>query len=846
MLGALVPMMGFAQYAELGPAPRVDSSKLADAAQQKFAGALAAAGWLDTSNREAVRTTYNSVMIPTSTVAMGWTGAVSGCVPGATSAAFKDAVTQRINWYRGMAGVPAGVSLDAVSSGKDQQAALMMSANRTLSHTPPASWTCYTADGAQAAGNSNICYWFGSINDSGCVALYIADTGSNNTAVGHRRWLLYPQTDTMGTGDVSQTGSGASAFPTANAIWVIPSNFSVPRPATRDNFVAWPPKGYVPYQTVPARWSFSYPNASFASTTVTMTRPGGVTIPVSLIPVANGYGENTLVWVANNLDTNTGTWPKPAADERITVTLTNVSASGLPSTVSYDVIAIDPSTASGPPPPPGPTINAPANNQTISVKGVTFQWSPVTGSDGYDLRITQGAQTVFQGSLSGGTTSSTLISLAAGNYTFHVRSCTGGFSDANCGAFSSVNFTVSLNAPSGTPTITAPTNGQTFSSSTQQFQWSAVAGAASYEVDLLHTTSNTTELSLANFGSPPATSTIFSLRGGSFSLRVRACTETCGAWSSSVAFTVNLPAVPTQAPSAPSCNMAGNQATCSWNSAANADIFVIEAVQAAAGPGGGALTVASRQVATTNATFAVPQGATSFFVKACNGNGCGPYSAGSDVNVTAPSSTAPLMGTPVSGTIVAGPDVFFSWNRIPGDNGSNTVYRLYVQDFSRGASALDVLTTANFYAAKFRAGGNRYDAVVVANPGTAGEVTGAATGFNVRGASPASPTMVQPRHQAPGVTQSIAAGNIQLGWSPVPGATLYEYWISRPGELFATARGVTPGLVVQVPLGGGGTTYSGIVRACPAGASCAFGSDAGWGPWSNAAGGPGVTNFVVQ
>ncbi|MFN8642827.1 MAG: hypothetical protein U0802_14695 [Candidatus Binatia bacterium] len=35
-----------------------------------------------------------------------------------------------------------------------------------------------------------------------------------------------------------------------------------------------------------------------------------------------------------------------------------------------------------------------------------------------------------------------------------------------------------------------------------------------------------------------------------------------------------------------------------------------------------------------------------------------------------------------------------------------------------------------------------------------------------------------------------------------------------------------------------------IARACPAGATCQFGSDAGWGPWSNVAG-PGVVNFTV-
>jgi hypothetical protein len=58
---------------------------------------------------------------------------------------------------------------------------------------------------------------------------------------------------------------------------------------------------------------------------------------------------------------------------------------------------------------------------------------------------------------------------------------------------------------------------------------------------------------------------------------------------------------------------------------------------------------------------------------------------------------------------------------------------------------------------------------------------------------------------------------------------------------------VTPGLVVQVPLSANGASprvYSTIARACPAGATCASGSDAGWGPWSNVAG-PGGNNFTV-
>jgi hypothetical protein len=113
----------------------------------------------------------------------------------------------------------------------------------------------------------------------------------------------------------------------------------------------------------------------------------------------------------------------------------------------------------------------------------------------------------------------------------------------------------------------------------------------------------------------------------------------------------------------------------------------------------------------------------------------------------------------------------------------------------------------------------------------------------VRGTTVPAPTLVAPTHNG-----TITGGNITLGWTPVPGATLYEYYVARIGDAtYSPTRGVTLGLQVQVPLlslNGQPTLYSGIVRACPAGATCAPGSDAGWGPWSNVAG-TGVVNFTV-
>src|SRR5688572_1884285 len=195
----------------------------------------------------------------------------------------------------------------------------------------------------------------------------------------------------------------------------------------------------------------------------------------------------------------------------------------------------------------------------------------------------------------------------------------------------------------------------------------------------------------------------------------------------------------------------------------------------------------------------------------------------------------------MDGTVVEGPTALLTWNRIAGDNGSNTIYRLFIQDLSRQSAALDVLTTNNFYGAYFKAEGAAYAAQVIANPGPS-ESAGPAAAFNVRGTSSTAPTIVFPANSS-----AVSAGNVQLGWTPVPGATLYQYFVAVTGQSAATATGVTTGLLVQVPLaavGGANTSYSAIARACPSGATCAAGSDAGWGPWSHLAG-PGGNTFTV-
>jgi len=342
---------------------------------------------VDISTRAQARAFFNAVYTPSQNVPSGWTGTLSGTPgtsatgsAGTTSAAYQAAVQLRVNWFRAMAGVPGTIAFDPVTYGApDQDAAVMMSANKALSHYPPTNWLLYTAAGATAAANSNI-----SLGTEGPAAIdgFIGDAGSNNTAIGHRRWLLYPQTKTMGTGNVD----AVNGFYPADATWVLDGNYGTTRPAVRDNFVAWPPPGYVPYQVVYARWSFAYPGAVFTSaTTVTMTS-GGNSVPVALEALDNpAYGENTIVWDYNGLDGNTdfAGAAKPSSDTVYNVQVNDVVINGIAQNFSYDVTVFDPAvagTGDSPPTVMGPSQVSTGRQMDYVVAGLP----PFAG--GYEYR----------------------------------------------------------------------------------------------------------------------------------------------------------------------------------------------------------------------------------------------------------------------------------------------------------------------------------------------------------------------------------------------------------------------------------------------------------------------------
>ena len=267
-------------------------------------------------------------MLPAFSVPIQWTGAVSTCQAGTTSAAWKDAVVRTVNSFRVMAGLPGTVKVNLTHSAMNQQAALMMDANSKLSHSPDSSWPCFSADGATAAGSSNLAL---GNNGSNAVHAYMADTGT--ASLGHRRWLLLPQLGEVGTGDTART----------NAMWVFGGNVSVPPSATL-NGVAWPPRGFVPWTSkvvVPTDpWSFSLAGADFSAASVSVTNDRGQLLTLTSVgQLANGYGDNTISW---RIPTDATLWSRAPADTKFTVQLTNVKVAGQGKSFQYSVTFVAP------------------------------------------------------------------------------------------------------------------------------------------------------------------------------------------------------------------------------------------------------------------------------------------------------------------------------------------------------------------------------------------------------------------------------------------------------------------------------------------------------------------------
>jgi hypothetical protein len=275
---------------------------------------------IDNGNRAQVAATYRTSITRNLGLSAGWTGSTSSCRAGSASDTYDAATIESINWFRRMSGLTI-VTEDAQASGNAQQTALMMHAQNNLSHFPGTSWKCHTAAGASTAAVSNLT--LGVVGPRGVIG-QIEDPGVGNEALGHRRWLLFPELESVGIANTTR----------ASVVRVI-GDFG-PRESSSD-WVSWPPPGFVPDETVFDRWSISYAgpgSVDFSNATVKV-RENGRSVGVRVLPLSNGFGDPTLAWEV------TGIAPGAPGDVVYTVDVTNVRVGGRSMNRSYSFTSFD-------------------------------------------------------------------------------------------------------------------------------------------------------------------------------------------------------------------------------------------------------------------------------------------------------------------------------------------------------------------------------------------------------------------------------------------------------------------------------------------------------------------------
>jgi hypothetical protein len=300
---------------------------------------------------------------------MNWTGNVATCTPGTVSSDYYNDTLRRLNYYRAQAGLPSDVLHNTTKSAKSQWAALIFSKQGLASHTPATDFpgnACVVADiaahgangwGHEAAGAGNL-----TLGSTGVVSIdeFVLDSAANNSAAGHRRWLLDPRAGEMGFGGVpSSTGVSASSCVWFNGGWKPLS------PATT-RVVAWPNAGFVPYNIIPnaqntavfggqVRWSCTFTNGNFSTASVTMNRTSGAGSPASIAVTKElyqeGYGDNAIVWMLNNNASLVAPTPVQDVTYRIVISGITLTSGSPPSeftatgggtySYTYDVTTFD-------------------------------------------------------------------------------------------------------------------------------------------------------------------------------------------------------------------------------------------------------------------------------------------------------------------------------------------------------------------------------------------------------------------------------------------------------------------------------------------------------------------------
>jgi hypothetical protein len=247
-----------------------------------------------------------------------WSGNAESCQAGDMTPQARTNALRLLNLYRQLAGLSTVMMTDEGNK-LAQDCALLMRANNTITHTPPTTFKCYTAEAAKTAGGSSL----SSGPAVSSVDLYMIDPG-NATTLGHRRWILSNWLTTVGFGSADRF---SCQYQPARA-----------GGAGGKAFVAWPPPGQIPLQAIAqgrlrgtldqTGWSIQSDSINLQTAQVTVSSDG-MDLPVTTTALMSGYGSRyALRFNPNGWTTTAGKTYK-------------IKVGGVSMPIEYDVEVVD-------------------------------------------------------------------------------------------------------------------------------------------------------------------------------------------------------------------------------------------------------------------------------------------------------------------------------------------------------------------------------------------------------------------------------------------------------------------------------------------------------------------------
>jgi hypothetical protein len=340
----------------------------------------------------------------------------------------------------------------------------------------------------------------------------------------------------------------------------------------------------------------------------------------------------------------------------------------------------------------------------------------------------------------------------------------------------------------GAPYVTAPA---TNSSGSYTVQWTARAGATSYELQETANNGTTWQSIFVGAGTSKA---ITGKANGIFGYRANACSNTlgCSAWSQTAIVSVSSP--PTSAPAlAAPATAANGSYTVSWTSVTSAIFYLLEEKVNA-----GTFVEAYNGGLQSKDYTGKPAGTYKYRVKACNESGCGGYSEEVPVQsvypVTGTSTvTAPSLNTTGSFTV--------SWTTVDGA----TSYRLE-ERFNNGPfnQIQDAASTSAPMSGKVAGSyGYRVKACNIAGCG------------DYSATAPTQVTLAPTSAPTVSVPSTSSTGSYTVSWTSVATATSYQLEEQVNNGSFTLIQDAAS--TSRAISGKGNGTYGYRARACNAG-----------------------------